>query len=161
MKKIISILFVLLLFSTIVSASLKEEIELSSSLLQKEEIYKDFTSKYSQALPIAGKIYLTDKQESIYIFINKEGLIFFENKGKYDIIVEGKESDIQELIKITDLNEIQDKSNALTFGSQTFKGNAALIAAEKYLSIKLNRVESFSQSFKRFLVKPFVSMFVK
>ncbi|MBS3141372.1 hypothetical protein J4405_04480 [Candidatus Woesearchaeota archaeon] len=160
MKKLISVLFVLLLFSTIVSSSLKENIELTSFLLQKTDIYKEYVSKYSQALPISGKIYLTDKQESIYLYISKEGLISFEDKKKYDIIVEGTEADILALAKITDLNEIQDKSKTLTFGSQTFKGNAALIAAEKYLNVKLNRVESFSQSFKRFLVKPFVSLFV-
>ena len=160
MKKLVSFLLVLLLFSTIVSASLKEDIESAASLLQKADIYREYTSKYSQALPLSGKIYLTDKQESVYILINKEGVISFEDRGKYDIIIQGKEADILALTSIKDINEIPEKSKPLVFGSQTFKGNAALVAVEKYLNIKLNKMSSFSQSLKRFLVRPFVSLFV-
>ena len=160
MKKLISVLFILLLFPLIVSASLKEDIELTASLLQNNQDYRQFTGKYSSALPISGKIYLTDKQESVYIIINKEGIISFEDKGKYDIIVEGREADILALAKIRDISEIQEKSSLLVFGSEIFKGNAALIASEKYLGIELNKMSSFSQSLKRFLVRPFVSLFI-
>jgi hypothetical protein len=157
---IFTILF-LLVAPILVNADLRQDLETIANNALQDPSYPDYIERAEKALPLAGKITLTDKDEVIFATIDKQGTITFDDSDEYDLIITGTEQDILALKNISDISQIQDKVSNLVFSSETFKGNLALTATEEYLQIELNKDLSFSQKITRIFIKPLLSLFIK
>ena len=82
------------------------------------------------------------------------------DQGKIDISVYGSEKDLINALNSNNKN-IKDNISNLNVKGESLKGKIAVIIAEKFAKIKLNKNKSFSDKFVGAIIYPITGFFIK
>ncbi|MEK6907334.1 MAG: hypothetical protein AABW45_02305 [Nanoarchaeota archaeon] len=119
----------LLLTLPLVDATVKEELQPKLNELEQFNL-----AKYKAFLPLTVKVNSLDKNESFLVKLNKDGKISFADEGKVDIVIQGNEKNL-----INVLNSDENNFNNINVYGTSFKGKISLIIAEKITKTKFNK----------------------
>ena len=140
MKKIISLLFILLILP-VATASLSETFEGRVDDLNAQA--GPYLSKASLALPVDLQVEDTDSRESIVIQANKEGIVILNEVEKPDVFIRGTTEQLDTFNKdYMPVDEFLAAFDSLELEGNTIKGKLALKVANNIIEDKVAEIKA-------------------
>jgi len=146
------LLIFLLLSIPLADASVKEELEPRIDKLEQDSNL----AKYKFFLPLTVKI--SGENEEFLISLMKEGSIGFVNDAKVDIVIQGKEEDLVNILDADD-EEFKKHLNNLNIYGTSFKGKMAVLIAEKITKTKFNKNKTLGDKILGAVIYPLTLLF--
>jgi len=144
---------ILLISMSFVDAGLKEKTEVAKGNI--EELIP--SESVSIALPLTFKV-MTNEGEKFFIYVNKEGEGSFLDNADYDLVIEGKEEDLERFLDVNEEENFIKNLESISVESNSFKGHVAVETAESILGVKISKNKSFSQKLIGFFIRPLVKI---